>query len=88
VEAVNVETIATRADHALMYNLASRHDGRMIFPDQITQLPGLLKNRDDIHTLIYTRKTYNEFNNIIWILVAIVALLSAEWFLRKYKGSY
>jgi hypothetical protein len=88
VEAVNVETITTRADHALLYNLASRHDGRMIFPDQITQLPDLLKNRDDIHTLIYTRKTYNEFNNIIWVLVAIVALLSTEWFLRKYKGSY
>lgn len=88
VEAVNIETIATRADHALLFNLAARHDGRMIFPDQIGELPGLLKDRDDIHTLIYTRKSYNEFNNIIWVLAAIVALLSAEWFLRRYKGSY
>lgn len=88
VEAVNIETIATRADHALLYNLAARHDGRMIFPAQIGELPGLLRDRDDIHTLIYTRKSYNELNNIIWVLVAIVALLSTEWFLRKFKGSY
>ncbi len=88
VEAVNIESIATRADHTLLYNLASRHGGEMVFPDQLSQLPGLLKERDDIHTLIYTRKTYNELNNIIWMLVAIIALLSAEWFIRKYKGSY
>lgn len=88
VEAVNIESIVTRADHSLLYNLAARHDGQMIFPGQITRLPDLLKERDDIHTLIYTRKTYNELNNVIWVLVAIIALLSTEWFLRKYKGSY
>lgn len=88
VEAVNIETVATRADHGLLYNLAQRHDGNMIFPDQMSGLPAMLKERDDIHTLVYTRKTYNEFNNIIGILAAIVVLLSTEWFLRKYKGSY
>ncbi len=88
VESVNIETVATRADHALLYNMATRYGGKMIFPDRISELPGLLEDRDDIHTLVYTRKSYNEFNNVIWILAAIVALLSAEWFLRKYKGSY
>lgn len=88
VEEVDVEMISTRADHLLLYNLASRHDGTMISPDQLKELPALLRERDDIKTLIYTRKSFNEFNNIIWVLVIIVVLLSAEWFLRKYKGSY
>jgi len=88
VEAVNIESVATRADHPLLYNLAKRHGGEMIFPEQIAQLPALLKERDDIHTLIYSRKAYNELNNVIWVLVAIIALLATEWFIRKYKGSY
>lgn len=88
VEEVDAEMTSTRADHLLLYNLASRHGGVMISPDRLKELPALLRERDDIKTLIYTRKSFNEFNNIIWVLVLIVVLLSTEWFLRKYKGSY
>jgi hypothetical protein len=27
-------------------------------------------------------------NDLIWILILILSLLSAEWILRKYWGSY
>jgi hypothetical protein len=88
VEDLNVEKTSTVADHSLLFTLAGRHDGQMLYPNQLDQLPDLLGQRDDIHTVIYTQKTYNEFNNIIWVLVVIVMLLATEWFIRKYKGTY
>jgi hypothetical protein len=41
-----------------------------------------------VKTITYTTRKLNDLINIGWILLALLALLSLEWFLRKRSGSY
>ena len=76
------------ANHNLLFNLARKGDGKMLFPQQMEQFVDLLQERGDIKTITFSQKRYNELTNIIWVLIMIIGLLSVEWFIRKYLGSY
>jgi len=88
IAAVNLEAINTIADHALLYKLGKEHDGAMIFPREISRLPEMLKKRTDIKPLSYTVKNYSELINLPILLLFIIMLLTAEWFIRKRSGGY
>jgi hypothetical protein len=88
VTPVNVESINLVADHQLLYSLASQHGGKMIYPGQLEQLKTLLKQRDDIKSVSYSKKSYNDLVNLFWVFLLITGLLSAEWFIRKIYGAY
>lgn len=88
VSPLNIEAINTIADHNLLYRLALQHDGEMIYPGQLNELPSLLKKRDDIRTLIYSEKQLSDLLNLFWIFLIILTFLGAEWLLRKRSGSY
>jgi hypothetical protein len=88
VNSVSVESRKLQADFNLMYRLASENRGKMIYPSQMDSLPDLIKENQNVKTrVIYNFKT-DGLNNIWYILVLILFLLSLEWFLRKYFGSY
>jgi len=53
--------------------------------DQIEQL---LAARDDLKTIAYTQKRYTDLVSFLPVLLLILGLLSAEWFIRKRSGSY
>ncbi len=88
IKTLNIENINTRADHNLLYKLAEDNGGEMIYPDQLQDLASLINNREDIKTITYTQKRYSELLNFPWILILILGLLSAEWFMRKRAGGY
>ncbi|MDD3130896.1 MAG: hypothetical protein PHN94_03640, partial [Bacteroidales bacterium] len=88
VSPLNIETINTRADHNLLFQLAEKTNGRMIYPDAMSQLADELRQRADITTITYSTRQYTELVNLPWILILIIALLAAEWLLRKRSGSY
>ena len=85
---VNVESVNLVADHQLLYSLARKHDGQMIYPGQLNQLLEMLKQRDDVKTVSYSMKRYNDLVNLFWVLLLILGLLSIEWFIRKLYGAY
>jgi hypothetical protein len=72
----------------MLFRLASRHSGQIIYPGQMQQFPEMLNARDDIKTIIYTEKRFSELVNLFWVFVIILSLLSIEWFIRKRNGSY
>ena len=88
VESMIIEKINTVANHNLLFNLARKGDGEMLFPQQMEQFNDLFQQRGDIKTITFSQKRYNELTNIIWVLIIIIGLLSVEWFIRKYLGSY
>ncbi len=85
---VQLEATHTVADHHLLYQLANEHSGKMIFPDQIEELPKLLESRDDIKPVIYSHIAYSPLIDLKWVFFALLILVSAEWFLRKWNGTY
>ena len=88
VMVMDAEFTNTIANHQLMYNLAKKNGGQMLYPSQIEKLNDLLQKRDDIKVVNYTQKRFNDLVNIYWIFFIIIALLSAEWFMRKRNGGY
>lgn len=88
VSALNVEAVDLVADHKLLYALAAKHDGRVVYPAGMDKLLEMLKARDDIKSVSYTQKRFNDVVNLFWVLLLIFGLLSTEWFLRKRNGSY
>jgi hypothetical protein len=88
VSPLNIELVNTIADHTLLYQLAVKHDGKMLQLQEMDAFPEILKKREDIKTITYTEKRYKDLVNIPWVLLLILGLLATEWFVRKYNGSY
>jgi len=87
VSPIQEEALQTVADHQMLYMLASKKDGEMIYPEQIPGLYEKLKNRKELKSIIYTRKKMEEIINLPWVMGLIILLLAVEWFVRKREGA-
>lgn len=88
ISAIMAEAINTTADHRLLYTLAKKHEGEMVFPNELNKLSEMIINREDIKPVIYTEKKLNDLINLKWLFFLLLFLLSLEWFLRKRNGAY
>jgi hypothetical protein len=88
VSPLMVEAANTVADHQVLYSLAKKHGGDMVYPAQLEKLQELLTKREDIKTVSYTEKKLNDLVNLKWVFFLLLGLLSVEWFLRKRNGAY
>jgi hypothetical protein len=86
IKPINAETRQSAADHQLLYTLAKENSGQMLMPSQVDQLADLIRKNDNIKTIVYDDKTYRDLVDEKWVFVLILALLSAEWFVRKREG--
>lgn len=88
IAAIQLEQSNTTANHQLLYSIAKQSGGAMFYPAQLKELAEAIKKREDIKTVSYNEKQLNELINIKWIFFLLVALISLEWFARKYFGRY
>ncbi len=88
VTPVQVEATNTVADHQLLYQLAKEHGGKMLFPNQIAELQKLIDAKEDIKPVIYTHTSYAPLIDLKWVFFLLLLLVSAEWFIRKWSGTY
>jgi len=88
VRKVDMEYLETVADHRLLNNIAHQQGGQMIYPKDIETIPDLLAKRDDIKPIAFLQTDFKDLIDFKILFFIILGLLSAEWFLRKYWGSY
>jgi len=88
VSPLNIESVNTIADHNLLFQLAQKSGGELVYPSGLTELPEALRNRPEITTITYSEKRFSELVNLPWVFVVILILLTLEWFIRKRGGSY
>ncbi|MEM9022706.1 MAG: hypothetical protein AAGB22_03130, partial [Bacteroidota bacterium] len=88
VSPIQIESVNTVADHQLLYQLASRHDGDLLQVADLAGLPARLQAREDIRPIAYTQKQLKDLINLKWVFFVLLSLLSLEWFLRKRSGAY
>jgi len=88
VSQLNKEAIVTNADHKMLYNLATRHKGKMFYPAETEKLFKEIANNEEFKPVIYEVSKTSELINIKSLLFLIVLLLGIEWFMRKRSGSY
>ncbi|MBI3501992.1 MAG: hypothetical protein HY063_09370 [Bacteroidetes bacterium] len=88
VAALQVETTNTIADHQLLYSLAKKSGGAMVYPNQLNKLTELLNAREDIKPISHSEKKLSDLINLKWIFFLLLSLISLEWFIRKINGAY
>ncbi|MFD2874441.1 hypothetical protein ACFS5N_18305 [Mucilaginibacter ximonensis] len=86
VKPLNLEIRQSAANHQLLRGIAAQSGGRLLYPSQLSELAGLIRKNENIKTLVYEDRHYSDMIDVKWIFVLIVALLGAEWFLRKREG--
>ncbi|MCX6248205.1 MAG: hypothetical protein NTW10_10750 [Bacteroidetes bacterium] len=88
ISPVNLELLNSVADHNLLFRIAKAHDGEMIYARDLQELRKKILNRQDIRPVFYSQKRFIDLSGSGWLFLLILALLSAEWFLRKRNGVY
>ena len=88
VQPIQLEIYETTADHRLLHLLSEKYGGEMIYPDQLTSISGLIKEKGSILPVIYETTKTRSIINLKWIFFLLIGLLSLEWFLRRYFGTY
>lgn len=87
VKQLQLESQGLVADLALLRKLASGTGGKFVPENTVDQLDTIL-GRKEAQGIIHSREKLLPFINLEWILVLLLILLSTEWFIRKYHGSY
>lgn len=88
VSSRSLENRQLNANHGMLYRISEKSGGALLYPSKMDRLPELLNNRDDLKSRIYYEEKYTGLLNLPWVAGLILLLLSLEWFLRKYLGSY
>lgn len=87
VRAQNLEAQNLTADFGLLRSVAQQSGGKFYPVAQINQLTTDLQ-QVKAASLIHTEETFNQLINLKWVFFLLLALISAEWFMRKYLGGY
>ena len=88
VKALQLEEQDLVANHQLLRTMAKAGNGKFFTLEQVPQLIKLLEEKNDIKAVIYNHVDVDDAINVKWIFFILLTLLSVEWFLRKYFGSY
>ncbi len=86
VGALTLEFRETRADAALMRQMARRSNGMFLTANAATTLPDQLNATGQLTPTIVAHQQETELWRRYAFLIAIILLLSLEWFLRKRSG--
>ena len=87
VEELQLEALHAVADHNLLYQLGSSTGSKLYYPAQLEQLEEDILQSDH-KDVIYSTESLNDLVDVKWLFFVILALVCAEWFVRKYNGSY
>jgi hypothetical protein len=75
------------ADFDLLKKVSEQTGGKFFLASQMTSLQQELQ-KTEASSIIHSEENYQSLINLKWIFWLLLLLVSAEWFLRKYYGSY
>lgn len=88
VEDIAIEQLTTNANFDVLNQLAKQSDGELVQLKDYQKVINNISNRKDIATVQYTDTGYSSMLDAWWIFVLLILIFSAEWFLRRFWGSY
>jgi hypothetical protein len=85
---LNIESENVVAKHNELFALSENHGGKMFLPSEIDKLADDLLKNTDIKAISHFDKAMKELVDFPLLFLFLLALISTEWFLRKYHGGY
>lgn len=86
VNALITEYQHTTANHQLLNTISKQSAGKLFMPENLLKIADEILKNENIKTISYEDRKYDELINIKWLFGLILVLLSVEWFLRKRNG--
>ncbi|TCD03723.1 vWA domain-containing protein [Pedobacter psychroterrae] len=86
VNALVAEYQQTIANHQLLNTMSAQTNGKMYMPRDLNKILSAVISSDEIKTVSYEQRKYEELINFKWLFALIIILLSLEWFFRKRNG--
>ncbi len=87
VTEMQLEALNLTADHQLLRSLSSKTSGTFYGQDQWENLTMELSGKQ-AQGIIFSEEIFTPLIKWSWALAILLVLVSLEWFLRKYHGSY
>ena len=87
VKDLQIETTKLTADHNILKNIALLNEGKFYEKNQLDQMKEDVLSQELVNK-IYSSEKYLAIINMKWGFFILIFFVSAEWFLRKYHGSY
>ncbi len=88
VLSVNIESKNTNANHKILYQLAENHKGKMFQKTELENLKAEIEKNKNLVAIAYSEKSLQDLIYLKWIFFIVLIIISTEWFLRKYLGTY
>ncbi len=88
VQQLDNESRFLNANHRLLNQMATEHDGIMYYPNEIDSLLVDINNLNSMTSRVYYDYKFSGLNSLIYVMIGVLLLLSIEWFMRKYFGNY
>lgn len=88
VQPIQLENYETTADHNTLRLLSEKFGGQLLYPSELEQVEGIIRNKDTVKPVIYETAQTQLALNLKWIFFLILGLLSLEWLGRRYFGAY
>lgn len=88
VNAMQLEALQTTANHQLLRKLADQSNGGFYLPNNLAELTDEILSLENIKPRLYESVKTRPIINLWALFFILIALLSIEWFARKWFGSY
>ncbi len=88
VQPVQLESFQTTADHGLLRLLSEQYGGELVYPANLASIGEKLQTKKSVKPVIYQTTKTRSIINLKWIFFLLMGMLTLEWFMRRYHGSY
>ena len=88
VQNIQLELYDLAARHDLLRALSENYGGEVFISGKSNGLANKILTNDKIKPVVYQSSDTKSVLNFKWLFGLLMFLLSLEWFLRRYMGSY
>ncbi len=88
VQPVQLESFQTTANHGLLRLLSEQYGGELVYPTNLAAISEKIQAKKSVKPVIYQTTKTRSVINLKWIFFLLMSLLTLEWFMRRYHGSY
>lgn len=88
VESIQLENYDLTARHGLLKSISDKYNGDMYYPENMENIKSAIQNNKAIKPVLYETKSTRTLLDFKWLFFLILGFLGAEWFMRRFLGSY
>ncbi|MBK7475672.1 MAG: hypothetical protein IPI11_06530 [Haliscomenobacter sp.] len=88
VRPIQLELFETTADHGILATISRESGGRLLYQKDLAGFSEMVRGLNSAKPVIYQTVRTRPLINLRWLFGILIGLLSLEWFLRRYFGSY